>query len=186
MALSARSTAFGFFFTLYCPGEALPILAAARRSAEVLGDVPGGFLRLCQLRRELIEPFGFPIAEEPVYLFPRRSCQLLHLVKIDFVKAAMLHDGICGMYHSGHFSKAFQNGILPLFETLDKILLSAMSSRPLSSITLQSHHPSLHHRADSMIRICLLLLHETYRSEPCMPLAFFLQEEILLRNFQTR
>ena len=63
-------TAFGFFFTLYCPGEALPILAAARRSAEVLGDVPGGFLRLCQpVGEPLIEPFGFPIAEEPVYLF---------------------------------------------------------------------------------------------------------------------
>ena len=62
--------AFGFFFTLYCPGEALPILAAARRSAEVLGDVPGGFLRLCQ-------PVGKPLVERATVsaifhkIFPR-------------------------------------------------------------------------------------------------------------------
>lgn len=102
-------TAFGFFFTLYCPGEALPILAAARRSAEVLGDVPGGFLApLPAGRRAADRAFRLPDSGRASLSFPRRSCQLLHLVKIDFVKAAMLHDGICGMYHSGHFQKHFR------------------------------------------------------------------------------
>lgn len=34
--------ALGFFFTLYCPGKALPIFAAARCCTEILGDMPGG------------------------------------------------------------------------------------------------------------------------------------------------